>query len=308
MNSFISIILRVCLLIELGAGSLWALEFQRYHSQDEIASYLREQAQQHPDLVRFQVIGRSRQGREIAVLTISKNFASDTPAMYFNGTHHGNEKISTEAVLGLIKHLIQHRDQADTDRLLRRYKFLLHPLVNPDGHALNLRSDARGVDPNRDYPTPNQPESEAFQIVETRLVRDLLGRENVIASAAFHSGLEAVLWPWCHSPASSRDDPVFKTIGEAVARSMNVPKFTQSYFDYQTEGEFIDYAYMRFGIYALTIEVATEPTPKEEQLESLVQRSVLGSLSFANAIDQLPLKDSKAAALIRRPLDLRAAL
>ncbi len=308
MYPILSVILRVCIVLELCSGTAWALQFQRYHSQEEIAAFLREQAQLYPELVRFQVLGRSPQGREIAIVSVTKSEAADVPAIYFNGTHHGNEKASTEAILGLIQNLVQNRDRGDTDRFLRRYKIILQPLVNPDGHALNSRTDAHGADPNRDYASPSKPESEAFRLVETRLVRDLLNRENVVASAAFHAGLEAVLWPWCHTPTLSRDEPQFKILGEAVARTMNMPKYTQSFFDYQTEGEFIDYAYMRFGIYALTLEVALEPSPREDQLENVVDRAVLGSMSFLQAIEQLTLKFNKSAALNVRPLDLRAAL
>jgi predicted deacylase len=263
----------------------FGIEFNRYHDQDEIAAYLRSEAQANSELLRFQVIGKSQQGREIAVVTVTKSANGDTPGIYFNGTHHGNERASTEAVLALLDYLVREQNQPAVDKLLRRYRIILQPLVNPDGHALNLRTDSRGIDPNRDYATPSRPEKEAFQTVETRLVRDLLERERVVASAAFHSGLEAVLWPWCHTPTLSQHDPVFRTLASSVAKTMQVNRTSQSFYDYQTEGEYIDFAYMRHGIYALTFEVAHEASPPSSRLLSTVKRAVQGSFSFIKAVD-----------------------
>jgi len=287
MRAIFSLFMQIMVLASGFAQTAYALQFQRYHAQDEIAQYLRSRAQNYPDVARFVVLGQSLQGREIAYVALSKNWSPDVPAIYFNGTHHGNEKASTEAVLGLIDFLINQRDRSDVDRLLRKYRIVLQPLVNPDGHAANLRTDSQGIDPNRDYATPTRPESDAFRLVETRLVRRVLSNERIVASAAFHSGLEAVLWPWCHTPASSQHDPVFKALGQSVARSMGVPKYTQSFHDYQTDGEFIDFAYMKFGIFALTLEVSHEATPPADQLLTVVQRAVNGSMAFLNAVDRV---------------------
>jgi predicted deacylase len=287
MNLHFSRSLKLILVVLWLTPTAWALDFNRYHDQDEIAAYLRTEALNNPELVRFEILGKSQQGREVAIVTISKNISSEAPAIYFNGTHHGNERASTETVLGLIDHLVREQNTPAVDRLLRRYRIILQPLVNPDGHALNLRTDSRGIDPNRDYATPNKPEKDAFQIVETRLVRDLMLKEKVVASAAFHSGLEAVLWPWCHTPTLSQHDPIFRTLAGTVAKTMDLNRTSQSFYDYQTDGEYIDFAYMRHGTYALTFEVATEATPAANRLDSVVRRAVRGSLAFLRSVDQV---------------------
>ncbi len=269
------------------APAAFGIEFNRYHDQEEIAVYLRQEATARPELVRFEVLGKSHQGREIAMVTITKAVSPEAPALYFNGTHHGNERASTEAVLALIDHLVKNSNQPSVDKILRRYRILLQPIVNPDGHALNLRTDSKGVDPNRDYASPNKADKDAFQLVETRIVRDMLQREKVVASAAFHSGLEAVLWPWCHSPQLSQHDPIFRALAASAAKTMQVNRTSQSFYDYQTEGEFIDFAYMRHGIYALTFEVSHEATPSPNKLQATVRRTVQGSLSFIRAVDEV---------------------
>lgn len=287
MKRISSIIISTLTVLVLLGEQAFALEFNRYHTQKEIAAFLRAQANEYPDIARFEVLGKSQQGREIALITISKNWSPDTPAIYFNGTHHGNERASTEAVLAFIDKLTSNHDQPKIDHLLKRYRIILQPLVNPDGHALNLRTDSQGIDPNRDYATPTRAEGDAFQTVETRLVKQILEREKVVASAAFHSGLEAVLWPWCHTPTSSQHDPLFRALASRVATKMQLSKARQSFYDYKTDGEFIDFAYMRFGIYALTFEVAHETAPAPRKLPAVVHRASMGSLAFITAIDDL---------------------
>jgi hypothetical protein len=68
---------------------------------------------------------------------------------------------------------------------------------------------------------------------------------------------------------------------------MGMPKYTQSFHDYQTDGEFIDFAYMKHGVYALTLEVSHESTPEPEQLSTVVQRAVNGSVAFLKAVDRV---------------------
>lgn len=305
MRAIFIIYMQMMVLASGFAQTAYALQFQRYHAQDEIAQFLRSRAQNYPDVARFVLLGQSLQGREIAYVAISKNWSPDAPAVYFNGTHHGNEKASTEAVLGLIDFLINQRHRTDVDRLLRKYRIVLQPLVNPDGHAANLRTDSQGIDPNRDYATPTRSEADAFRLVETRLVRRVLSNERIVASAAFHSGLEAVLWPWCHTPSLSEHDPVFKALGQSVARTMGMPKYTQSFNDYQTDGEFIDFAYMKFGVYALTLEVSHEATPQTEHLPAVVRRAVNGSMAFLQALDRVlptaPLQQASTTSSTKVP-------
>src|ERR1051325_2221221 len=71
------------------------LSFTEYHSQDAIKAYLQKAAHDQPDLVRFRKRGQSRQGREIDLAIVSRGDPLKKPAIYFNGTHHGDEWTAT---------------------------------------------------------------------------------------------------------------------------------------------------------------------------------------------------------------------
>lgn len=265
------------------------LEFNKYHAQEDIKSWMLEQAKAHPDLIKFKFLGYSQQGREINYLIITKNDADNPPAIYLNGTHHGNEKSSTEAVLGLIDFLIANRNQPIVSEVLDHYAIYLQPIVNPDGHALHSRSDSLGRDPNRDYAFPEREEQDSFKIQDIRLVKSLLDQVKFRAAAAYHSGMEAVLWPWCFTPQRNAEFDTFFTLSKITATAMNISRFSQSYSDYPTRGEFIDYAYMTHGTLALTLEVSSDPSPPASRLAYYVQRSVKGSIAFLRAVLALDL-------------------
>lgn len=261
-----------------------AISFDHYHSQEEIADYLRAVADAAPNFTRFEVLGESSQGREIAVLVIDATGEEDPPALYANGTHHGDEKCGTEAALALIDYLLQHRADPDIAALLEAYAVYVQPLVNPDGHANNQRGDAYGRDPNRDYMIPGRDESEAFQLVETRLVRDLHDRVDIRASIAYHGGVEVILWPWGFTYDHTADHDLFNTLAKEGADAMGFDSYYESVELFPAEGEYSDFAYMSSQTLSITAEISEVKTPSTSDLATIVDRARRGSIAYLEAV------------------------
>ena len=268
------------LFLVVASTNVYGLTFERYHTQQEINAYLRQIAADHPAVVQFRELGLSANGREISYVTISKGAPESLPAIYLNGTHHGNEKSSTEAVLGVLKILVDNQHTIDVSQLLESYTIYIQPLVNPDGHAVGSRYDARGRDPNRDYAHPDRPERQAFKIPSIQYVRALADRVKFRAAVAYHSGMEGVLWPWCHTKERNDDHDLFYTLSKKTALAMGMRTWAQSYRDYPTRGEFIDYVYWAHGTLGLTFEVSNVTTPKASELAKVVERSIAGTMAF----------------------------
>jgi hypothetical protein len=242
-----------------------ALDFNAYHTQDQINQYLRDLAQRYPTLVQFHNLGTSDENREINYIT-----------------HHGNEWSSTEGILGLVDYLITNKSEATVAALLNQYVFYLQPLVNPDGHFHQTREDINGNDPNRDYAYPGSGTQFKTKIIP--LVKSLLDSHVFRAAAAYHSGIEEILWPWCYTASASKDKDLFHTFAKKVAVAMGYDRYLQSYDDYATEGEFIDYAYMSQGTFGLTYEVSADFTPAESDLPGVVSRSIDGAMAFIKSV------------------------
>jgi predicted deacylase len=260
-----------------------AIGFADYHSQDQIAAYLRAAAEARPHTTSFEVLGESAEGREVAIVVIDATSAPGAPSVYLNGTHHGNEQIATEVPLGVIDALLRGEDPrvaAVLDQLI----VVVQPLVNPDGHAAYTREDSLGRDPNRDYAYPERNAAQSFDLVEIRLVRDLQQRFAFHGALAYHSGIEEVIWPWCHTGNPTADADLLATLAETTATAMGMDRWMQSYDDYPASGEYIDYAYMEHRTLALTVELSDDPTPPASQLDLYVERGVEGSLAFLHAL------------------------
>ena len=263
----------------------FAIRFNQYHDYPFIQRYMRETAAIY-DHIQYNHLGYSMRGLEISYFEITKSKNPKAPAIYINGTHHGNERASTEASLGLIDFLSRkHRDR-QVDRLLRHFRYIIQPVVNPDGLIMESRFAANGTDPNRDYPHPTNM-GKPFQLRETRLVSKLLRQERFKGSLAYHSGIEAILWPWCFSNKKVYHEREFFILGKLVADAMSIRKFVQSYEDYKSEGEFIDYAYMNYGTFALTVEVSPLPKPPVYHLPGVVKKAVAGFIAFSQGLKRM---------------------
>jgi hypothetical protein len=263
------------------------LTFNRYHTQDEINSYMSQEAQNHPDLVQKKTLGTSAQGREISYVIVAKGTPSQS--IYINGTHHGDEWSATESTLALIDYLISNKDTPEVSQVLTNYAVYIQPLVNPDGHQAKTREDSFGNDPNRDYSFPGQSDADSFKLKEIQLVKGLVDSVHFRAAAAYHSGIEEVLWSWCYTEKTTPDNSLLINLGKTVAEAMGFDRYLQSYNDYATTGEFIDYAYMKDNTMALTFEVSEIKTPPASQLQGIVNNSIKGAMAMMETVHMADL-------------------
>jgi murein peptide amidase A len=123
-------------------------------------------------------LGRSYEGRPIQVVHV----AGAGPRVLVIGCIHGDECEGTEVT----RLLATSRPRADL--------WLVHQL-NPDGYARRSRTNARGVDLNRDFLAATQR--------ETRIARKLILRLRPAVTIWFHQP-QAVVRAWGPSRATAR--------------------------------------------------------------------------------------------------------
>ncbi len=260
------------------------ITFDDYHELEEINDYLEDVADALPDIATFEILGQSHEGRDIALLTIDATGSATPDTIFVNGTHHGDEKSSTEAPLGLIDYIIRNQDDSLVAQITGQYSLYFVPVINPDGHVAHERENAQGIDLNRDYSYPELPDDEAFFAPETVVIKELVDEVGFTAAVALHSGIEEVIWPWCYTGDPTDDHDTFYTISETYALAMDMDRYMQSYFDYPTDGEFIDYVYWKDGTLAVTSEISNDKTPPASQLQFYVDRTVEGTMAFMEAV------------------------
>ena len=215
-------------------------------------------AARYPQLTRLEELGRSREGRPILALLISRNAAIDEvePAVLLDGAHHGGELISTEIVLDAMQQLLEgHGIDGELTRFVDTLAVWCVPLVNVDGNHRYVhetrdydRKNGRDVDDNgrldgtdgvdlyRQYPVRWGGLGEvgsrswpyhyryrgpsAASEPEVVAMMALAERERFAASIDFHTAATKILVPYTDPSLKNPVDNEAWAIAEAIGKTL----------------------------------------------------------------------------------------
>ena len=206
-----------------------------FHTYVEMANELAATAQAHSGIVERFSIGKSYQGREIWAAKVSDNVGVDErePEVLFDGLHHGDEHMSQEMTLAILRWLVTgYGSDATITKLVNTREIWIVFGMNPDGASYDIAnrtwhhwrksrqptpgSSSIGTDLNRNYDyrwgccggssaTPSSSRyrgPSAFSAPETRALRDFVdsrvvgGRQQIRAGISFHTTGRLVMWPY----------------------------------------------------------------------------------------------------------------
>ncbi|MEQ9161841.1 MAG: M14 family metallopeptidase, partial [Ilumatobacter fluminis] len=112
-------------------------DFDRFLRYDELVAWLQGVAATHPGLVSLETYGRSHEGRDLWLVTVTdqRTGAHDTkPAHWVDANIHSVELTASVAACHLIHRLVSGHGNDDTiTRALETRTFYVVPRVNPDG-------------------------------------------------------------------------------------------------------------------------------------------------------------------------------
>jgi len=138
------------------------VRFDAYYRYDELTRILHAFAEEYPQLVRIESIGKSHEGRDIWLLTLT-NFATgaaeEKPALWVDGNIHASEVSASAACLYLIHRLTQeYGSHEKITRCLDTRAFYICPRVNPDGAEWALADKPKIIrSSTRPYPYDEDP-------------------------------------------------------------------------------------------------------------------------------------------------------
>ncbi len=198
--------------------------FRSIATYDEVIAFCERLAKTSPSL-KLDVYGTSGQGRKMPVVFVSKERTfspeergkSAKPWVLLLGSIHGGEVDGTEAILELL------RDIALTNRpaILDSVNLIAIPVYNVDGYArvspwnrpnqngpaegMGFRTNAQGLDLNRDFVKADAPETRALLALVSAWSPDLFVDNHVTDGADFQATLTVAYGHEPVTPAPLRD-------------------------------------------------------------------------------------------------------
>lgn len=198
--------------------------FRSIATYDEVIAFCERLAKTSPSL-KLEFYGTSGQGRKMPVVFVSKEKSfspgghqeSGKPWVLLLGSIHGGEVDGTEAILELL------RDIALTNRpaILDSVNLIAIPVYNVDGYArvspwnrpnqdgpvegMGFRTNAQGLDLNRDFVKADAPETRALLALAAAWSPDLFVDNHVTDGADFQAILTVAFGHEPVTPAPLRD-------------------------------------------------------------------------------------------------------
>jgi len=244
---------------DVSKGDDIQFDHSRYHSAEEITSFVRNLADEYPLYVRLSTANVTHQGRDILLMTIESPTKEKRNAVWIDGGLHAREWISPAATLYFVDKLVrQEFAQNFRDSPYTKVTWYIMPLANPDGYENSRRpgkrfwrknmspappgSNCPGVDLNRNVAFPpeaygvgasHDPCSDVYQGIrgdsepETNAVVNSIKEHsaNLKSAIAIHSYGQKVLTSWGYTfdlpPDHQRLTTWGKNISQAMAKERN---------------------------------------------------------------------------------------
>ena len=292
-----------------------AKHFVGYHDYEEVTAELAQYADDFPDICRLSSLGATPQGRELWVLLITDNpdVEEDEPEFKYVSTMHGNEPVGTELCLYFIDLLLSgYGTDTRLTALVDETAISIVPLMNPDGHAVDRRSNSLGADLNRSFPVfptdfigtyfdGEDPDLDNRQ-PEVRHVMNWTLDNSFVLSANFHTGALLVNYPYdddadgdtrdSGEDAPTPDDLLFEDISLRYAIA-NTPMFNSTVFEngisnglawFIAIGSMQDWNYRYAGCMEVTIELSDIFRPGGSFLPTFWEDNRESMLAYLEAV------------------------
>jgi murein tripeptide amidase MpaA len=138
------------------------VRFDTYYRYEQLSRILHEYAQEHPDLVRIESIGKSYEKRDLWLVTVTSQATGEDrakPALWVDGNIHATEISPSSACLYLINRLVtEYGSTPEITHCLDTRAFYICPRLNPDGAEWALADRPRFIrSSTRPYPFDEDP-------------------------------------------------------------------------------------------------------------------------------------------------------
>lgn len=230
---------------------------------------------QYPGFAHTYSIGENDDGTELIAMRISTTPTAVDPQKVGHlvvGTHHGNEGACPPFVTHLAEEILKRYASDELFRgNLADTEWTLIPVLNVTGYNSNNRYEY-GKDPNRDYPgvCNSQPGGKLKSI---RQFMSSLGTRVYSGSLTVHGYVGALTYPWGVDADNlhTQDHNQFDQITAKAAAVNHYRYGTSTDVVYAADNTYEDFAYWKYGMWSLLLEMANGSSSDIESTAKAVQ-------------------------------------
>lgn len=296
---------------------------QQYVTNEQLQKCLKNIESRYPLLSKVYSIGRSVNGQDLSVISISENVHSrevGKPMFKYVANIHGDEALGRQLLLVLAKYLLEQYHHNDRiNNLLKKTEIHLLPSINPDGFNNSVegvcdpnndkvgRNNYNNKDLNRDFPDQfldkfafNQNIFLGRQL-ETVAVMNWIYHNPFVLSGSLHGGSLVVSYPFDSGTgkgySESPDDPLFFQLSKLYAdkhplmnnkHNCEGDKFeggvTNGNNWYTVTGGMQDFNYLHSNCFEITFELSCCKFPEASQLTTEWENNKESLISFIEAV------------------------
>jgi len=248
---------------------------EAYHTYAEIIDLADSLVSAFPEICEKHLFGTSVQGRELGALKISDNVTLDEneAEVFFDSGIHGDEIGGPENMIRFARDLCRDygTDPEITDLIDNREIWLFY-MVNPDGRVSDDRTNANGVDLNRDsgYMWDGWGSSTGeYSQPESKALRDCHYNRQFVVHTTYHSGTEYISCPWSYRSSQCTDlDHILQLAGEYASSSgYAIMEYGQGNSGmYAINGSTKDTNYGMMGAISWSMEISYDKDPPASQI------------------------------------------
>jgi len=277
----------------------------RHHNYEEMTWLLKDYSRKYSKIAHLYDIGISVQNRKLWVMEISNNPGKHEPGepeFKYVANMHGDEAIGREMLLHLIKYLCKNYGvNPRVTNIIDTTRIHIMPSMNPDGYEMaatfsdeewkSSRSNANGIDLNRNFPDQFFPSTNGAPQPETRAVMKWINSIPFVLSASLHSGALVANYPYDDNPSgqsvysATPDDDVFRQLARSYSEAhptmhlanapwkcKDIPRehfidgITNGAKWFSVSGGMQDYNYVHSNCFDITLELGCQKFPNATEL------------------------------------------
>lgn len=283
-------------------------DWDQYPTYEAYEAMMEEFAEDYSEYCTLIDLGTLNSGRKLLVARINNGETEGKPKFFYSSTIHGDETTGFIMMLRLIDLLLTQPDLPEVKNVLDNIDLFVCPNANPDGtyhggnHTVNgaTRSNAYGVDMNRNYPDPvdgAHPDGENYAM-ETEWFMDFAEEYQFTMAAHYHGGAEVMNYPWDNNYERHADDAWWQMVSREYADlCQDAAQSTDPYYMTDEENGITNGAdwytigggrqdYMNYyrQCREVTIECSTTKCPSASQLPTFWEYNYNSIFAYMNQV------------------------